>query len=203
MAPYWSAQVICAAHLAMLFSVHRAAQFLIGALLLSFVLLGPLDEAVAESQRPLPKLVVLDFDLAGDPGDEVMAAERRNRMAKMSVLLREQIAQSGLYRVLDNAAAQAHIDRLTTSQFLYQCNGCELDIARSLGADHVLVPHVFRVSQLVVTMHVEMKDATTGRLVMKRALDFRNDADGSWERTIAYLLRDMRSGKMWNGEAPH
>jgi hypothetical protein len=52
-------------------------------------------------------------------------------------------------------------------------------------------------------MHVEMKDVRTGRLVMKRALDFRNDADGSWERTIAYLLRDMRSGKMWNGEAPH
>src|SRR4249919_1436357 len=117
MAPYFGPKhkSFARRHLAILLSVHRAAQFLMGTVLLGFVLLGPLDEAVAESQKSLPKLVVLDFDLAGDPGDEVMAAERRSRMAKMSVLLREQIAQSGLYRVLDNAAAQSQIDRLTTS----------------------------------------------------------------------------------------
>lgn len=44
-----------------------------------------------------------------------------------------------------------------------------------------------------------MKEASTGRLLMKRALDFRNDAEEPWSRVIDYLIRDMREAHWWNG----
>jgi hypothetical protein len=146
-----------------------------------------------------PRLVVLDFEQAGDLGDDAMAAARRQRMARTTAELKRRLAEAGLFEVVDDAAARDLIDRAKATQYLNRCNGCELDIARAVGADAVMVPWVFRMSQLVLTMHIEIKDARSGRLLMKRALDFRNDVDDSWLREVAYLVRDMQAGKLWNG----
>jgi hypothetical protein len=146
-----------------------------------------------------PRLVVLDFEQAGDLGDDAMAAARRQRMERTTAELKRRLAEAGLFEVVDDAAARDLIDRAKATQYLNRCNGCELDIARAVGADAVMVPWVFRMSQLVLTMHIEIKDARSGRLLMKRALDFRNDVDDSWLREVAYLVRDMQAGKLWNG----
>jgi hypothetical protein len=172
-----------------------------GLLLLGLaVLTAPLAFA-APPDKPRT-LVVLDFEQEGDLGDEDMVATRRLRMQNATQELKRRLVESGMYEVVDDAPARPMIDRLKSSQYLNRCNGCELDIARVLGADAVLVPWIFRMSQLVVTMHFEMKDVASGRLLMKRALDFRNDVDASWSREIDYLVRDLLQGKLWNGDAP-
>ena len=146
-----------------------------------------------------PRVVVLDFEQTGDLGDAGMIEQRRARMGRMAAELKRRLAASGVVEVVDDRPARDLIERLRGAQYLHRCNGCELDIARALSADAVLVPWLFRMSQLVVTLHVEMRDAATGDILMKRALDFRNDADESWSRTIDYLVRDMREGRWWNG----
>lgn len=168
------------------------------------LILGVLLLAAAMSVAPkavaseAETLLVLDYEFDGDPGDATMLAERKRRMARMSDVLRTALGAAGLYRVIDSPALRAQIARVGATQYLHRCNGCELDLARAAGARYVLIPWVFRMSQLVVTMHFEVKDVSTGKLVMKRALDFRNDADASWEREIKFLIRDMREGKRWN-----
>lgn len=189
---------------ATLVCAHRAALPIRSLLcLFAALLLCTAQPAAAAPPAPVPRLVVLDFEQAGDLGDEDMIAARRVRMERTTAELERRLAEAGLFEVLDDTPARALIERLQAGQYLHRCNGCELDIARALGADAVLVPWVFRMSQLVVTMHFEMKDAATGRLLMKRALDFRNDVDASWSREIDYLVRDLQSGKLWNGEAPY
>ena len=143
-------------------------------------------------------LVVLDYEFDGDPGDATMLAERRLRMARTSDALRHALQRADLYFVVDTPQLRADIERTKATQYLHRCNGCELDLARAAGARYVLIPWVYRMSQLVVTMHFEMKDVATGKLVMKRALDFRNDSDASWAREVDYLVRDMLEGKRWN-----
>jgi hypothetical protein len=150
---------------------------------------GPAAQSAAAS---LPRLAVMDFELEGDLGDESFAATHTERLRSESSTLREALAQSGLYAVADNSAAGELIERLAASQSLHHCNGCELDIAHALHANVILLPWVFRMSNLVLTMHVEIRDATTGRVTMKRDLDFRGDNDESWQRAIGYLLRDMK-----------
>ncbi len=161
------------------------------------VMLAMTASPAARAAEP-DTLVVLDYEFDGDPGDATMLAERKLRMARMSDVLRDALSRAGLYRVVDTPQLRADIQRTQATQYLHRCNGCELDIARAAEARYVLIPWVYRMSQLVVTMHFEMKDTSTGKLVMKRALDFRNDTDASWMREVDFLIRDMREGKRWN-----
>lgn len=143
-------------------------------------------------QAPLKRLVVADFKLTGDPGGDSFVAAHRQRLKMASTKLREELESNRLYEVVDDAASLALMDRLGAQQNLHQCNGCELDLAKQLHAEQILLPWVFRMSNLVLTLHVEIKDAATGRIAMKKALDFRGDNDNGWLHAIAYLINDMK-----------
>lgn len=141
---------------------------------------------------PLKSLVVLDFELTGDTGGSRFEASHKQQLRMSSEKLREELKHNHLYNVVDNASAATLIERLSAHQNLHQCNGCELDMAKQLNAEQVLVPWVFRMSNLVLTMHVEIRDAATGRTVIKKALDFRGDNDTGWTRAIDYLIKTMK-----------
>ena len=104
---------------------------------------------------PLKRLVVLDFELAGDLGGSNFEAAHIQRTRMASAKLCYALRHSHLYNVVDNTPATTLIEELGSQQHLYQCNGCEFDIAKHLNAEVVLVPWVFRRSNLVLTMHVE------------------------------------------------
>lgn len=71
-------------------------------------------------------------------------------------------------------------------------------MARQLNAEQILVPWVFRMSNLILTMHVEIRDTATGRIVVKKALDFRGDNDIAWTRAIEYLIRELKDREISN-----
>jgi hypothetical protein len=148
--------------------------------------------ATSSASAPLKRLVVLDVELVGDVGPSDLAAERRQRLRTLSAKLRDELDRSHLYAVVDNAPAAVLIDRLGSGQYLHQCNGCELDIAKQLGAEQVLVPWIHRMSALILTLHVEIRDVATGRTLMKKGFDFRGENDAAWERTVRYLIRDLK-----------
>lgn len=141
---------------------------------------------------PLKSLVVLDFELTGDAGGSQLEASHKQRLRMASEKLRKELKHNHLYNVVDNASAVTLIENLSAHQNLHQCNGCELDIAKKLNAEQVLVPWVFRMSNLVLTMHVEIRDVATGRTSIKKALDFRGDNDMGWTRAIDYLIKTMK-----------
>ena len=74
---------------------------------------------------------------------------------------------------------------------LHECNGCELDIARSLHADRVLVGWVQKVSNLIVNINIQIEDAATGAVLLNKSVDLRGNTDESWRRGISYLVKDM------------
>jgi hypothetical protein len=99
------------------------------------------------AQDDLKSIVLLDFGLIDDTGEIAKEAEQQKRLRMISDQLRHEVAEKGLYEVLDNAPANAMIEDFTSRQHLYQCNGCELEIARKLGADRVLTAWVQKVSR--------------------------------------------------------
>lgn len=152
--------------------------------------------------QPLPtdlRVLVLDIEQAGDIGDDDAQRRRAERLTRWAAELKRRLTEAKVVQVVDDTPARERIEREKASHALHACNGCERDLARAVAADAVLVAWLFRMSQLVVTMHFELRDAATGRLLMKRALDFRNDADASWSRVVDFLIRDMREGRLWNG----
>jgi hypothetical protein len=142
---------------------------------------------------PVPRLVVLDIELTGDPGGPELRAEHAARLQMAGARLRQELAASGLYRVVDNAPAQALIDKLKSQQlYLHDCNGCDLDIGRQLGADKVLVAWVNRVSGLILTLTYEIHDVATGQIADRKSYDFRGDNDAAWTHAIVYMVQDLK-----------
>jgi hypothetical protein len=148
--------------------------------------------AAAEAGSP-PSLAVLDIELTGDTGGPQFAAEHAARLKMASDRLRQQLRDSGLYRVLDLAPVQPLISRLAAQQaHLYDCNGCDLDVGKELGANQVLVTRVDRVSGLILSLTYEFHDVTSGQIVGRKSYDFRGDNDAAWTHAISYMVRDLQ-----------
>ncbi len=142
---------------------------------------------------PPPKLAVLDLELSGDLGGPDFTAEHEARLQTESARLRKDLEASQLYRLVDNAPAQAAIDHLKTQQeYLHDCNGCDLDIGRQLHADLVMVAWVNRVSGLILTLTYELHDVATGQISARKSYDFRGDSDNTWNHAIDYMVRDIK-----------
>jgi len=143
-----------------------------------------------------PKLVVLDIELTGDTGGPEFAAEHAARLEKESDILRQQLADSGLFQVVDTMPAQALITRLKSQQkYWHDCNGCDLEVGKQLGADQVLVTWVYRVSGLILSLTYEFHGVANGQILGRRSYDFRGDNDTAWTHAIKYMVRDLKEAR--------
>lgn len=151
--------------------------------------------AAPDSQRPA-QLVVLDVEITGDLGGPELEAEHEARLKLASTRLRDSLARIGAYRLVDTSPAQDAIDELKSRhRYLHDCNGCDLDVGRQLGADQVLVAWVYRVSGLILTLTYEIHDVATGQIIARKSFDFRGDNDAAWTRAIDYMVRDLKESR--------
>jgi hypothetical protein len=159
------------------------------AMLLAVSLLLPF--AVRAADAPLKSIVMLDFELIDPTLDRASDEAQRERLKKISSLLRQQFIDKGFYRVLDTAPQQAMVDDLKSRFKLYDCNGCETDIGRALGADRVMTAWVQKVSNLILNINIQINDVASGQPVLNKSVDIRGNTDLSWERGIRYMVRSM------------
>jgi PQQ-dependent catabolism-associated CXXCW motif protein len=153
---------------------------------------APNTDGTARSDGRLPALAVLDLELTGDLGGPEFAAEHAARLKTESTRLRQDLEGTGLYRILDNSAAQGMIDTLRSQQsYLHDCNGCDLDVGRSLHADLVMVAWVDRVSGLILSLTYEIHEVQTGQIAARKSFDFRGDNNNAWNHAIDYMVRDL------------
>ena len=150
-------------------------------------------EASTQRSAPPSQLVVLDVEISGDLGGPKLADEHQARLNLASTRLRESLSRTGLYQLVDTTPAQAVITDLKSRYlYLHDCNGCDLDVGRLLGADQVLVAWVHRVSALILTLTYEIHDVATGQISARKSFDFRGDNDAAWTRAIDYMVRDLK-----------
>jgi Protein of unknown function (DUF2380) len=156
--------------------------------LLLALALAPAVAAAAD----VPSIAVLDFELIDDQHELAPAGPEYQRLAVITRQLRTELQSRGWYRVVDTSAVQPMIDRLRAHQNLRECNGCELDIARALKADRVLVGWVQKVSNLILNINIRIEDVSSGAVVLQKSVDIRSNTDESWRRGIDAILRDMQ-----------
>ena len=145
----------------------------------------------AVAQQPMKKLLMLEFELIDDQKDVVPFPEKEARLAMVSQRLREALIKEELYNVIDSAPVAQLIRTEAARQSLLGCNGCEVDIARKAGADRILLAWVQKVSNLILNINIEVRDAETGKVVLAKSVDLRGNTDKSWQRGIDFMVRDM------------
>jgi hypothetical protein len=136
-----------------------------------------------------PRAVVFDFELI----DTSLTGEMRGvnkgetvRLAKLAPELREKLAASGLYDIVDLGPEEA----AAKAANLQACGGCDVAIAKKLGADLSITGTVQKVSELILNINIYVRDVKTGQLSNAYSVDIRDNTDESWLRGLSYLIRN-------------
>ncbi|MCX2723989.1 DUF3280 domain-containing protein [Roseibium salinum] len=139
--------------------------------------------------EPGPDLAYLGFsfvDLSTEGAYNGVRADETGRLRMLEETLRERFAQEG-YTVLSNDPIAA---KLATVSNPARCYDCEIRLADRLGARYVVVGEVRKVSNLVLSISLVMRDVETGDRVRALAVDIRGNTDQSWLRGMDYILKN-------------
>ncbi len=140
--------------------------------------------------REPTRLAVFAFELedtsaaANSTGETVNDAAE---LTKATEAVRQMLAQSSRYRVIDVSGASA--DAAKTNS-LHDCDGCDAGIALALGADQSLVGVIRRVSRTEYTVRFHVRDTRTGTVVANADSGLRMGANYSWSRGAVRLIGD-------------
>jgi hypothetical protein len=151
----------------------------------------------ASANQPAPKqeqmLVILPFEIVDNtpvPG----GAERNSSMLeKLTDFVAQRIDAADLYRVVPMERVRAVVADARLGTDVHTCNLCEIDLAKEAGGDRVMVGWIYKMSTLVLTLHIEIKDVDTEETVLLKAYDFRGDNEYAWRRAAEYMVRDLKN----------
>ncbi|WP_409219299.1 DUF3280 domain-containing protein [Caballeronia sp. INSB1] len=155
------------------------------AITLAIVMSGALAQSAPQS------IAMLDCTLIDDNAaynDAEINRIQTERLAMVSGALRDDLRERALFRVADNAQAGDLIASLKSAQDMSACNGCELRVAKELGASRVGVCWVQKISNLILNMNLRVEDADSGAMRFQRSVDIRGNTDLSWKRGAKALV---------------
>lgn len=150
----------------------------------------PAEPAKKFSQIPI-RIVVLPYKLLGDLGNAEIDSTHKQRLEMANKTLRAELEQRRQYELVNEAASLQFSNTVSAALSNNDCNHCEVALAKELNVKQIIVPWVYRLSQLVLTMHFVILDAKSGKTILKKALDFRGDNDQSWQRAIQYFIENV------------
>jgi len=139
----------------------------------------------------LKTIAILDFDLVDDQHELSPATVEYQRLRAIRDQLQDEFGNNQLYRVVDLGPATALMKKYQSEMQLHACNGCELDIARLVHADRVMIGWVQKVSNLILNINVRIEDTATGEVLLTKSVDLRGNTDETWRRGVSFLVRSM------------
>lgn len=126
-------------------------------------------------------------DMSTEGAINGIRADETTRTEMAGTYVAEDIAGRGFTLVpLDPVA-----ERLKTIANTSDCNGCDTAMARELGADYALTGEVRKISNLIISLELNLRDAETGKTLRAGTVDIRGNTDESWRRGFSYLLRNL------------
>lgn len=152
--------------------------------LVAMLVMVPWMARAAPSQVAVFDFELVDTSLQGEVDGP--RSDEQGRLMRAGDQVRKALADSGRFTVLDIAP----VNVAAHGSNLQACGGCEVALARQLGADLVITGTVQKVSNVILNINFYLRDVHTGRLVTAMSADMRGNTDESWTRAADYLLRN-------------
>ncbi|WP_405402337.1 DUF3280 domain-containing protein [Paracoccus sp. Ld10] len=70
-------------------------------------------------------------------------------------------------------------------------NGADARIARDMGSDYAIAGEVQKVSNLIQSINLTLRDAETGETLRAGSVEIRGNTDDAFRRGYSYLLRNV------------
>jgi len=156
--------------------------------LIAFFMLMLTSAAQVGAADP-PKLAVFDLEMIDTSlQGEVYGprSEEHDRLMRVGDQLRKELGESGKFRIIDIGP----VDAAAHQSNLQACGGCDVKFAQQLDADLFITGVVQKVSNLILSINVYLRDAHTGQLVAVANADMRGNTDESWSRATRYIIHN-------------
>lgn len=131
------------------------------------------------------QIAIFDFEIQ-DTSGEGAKPDLADRLQRISGELRELLAASPDYELVDLTPAA---DRITALGNRYGCNGCEAAIAREYGATAYVTALIHKISTLILSIQITIRDVETGAVIGIGIADIRGDNDRAWSHGVRWLVR--------------
>ncbi|MEO1112702.1 MAG: DUF3280 domain-containing protein [Pseudomonadota bacterium] len=148
-----------------------------------------MSSATAEDLQPGGKVAFLGLgfvDLSTEGAYNGVRADETARLEMVEQLVEQRFLNEGLLLV-DLAPIQSKLESIANPG---QCYGCDIRFGSALGADYVVVGAVHKISNLIVSMNLYVRDVRSGETVRAKAVDVRSNTDRSWQRGMNYILKN-------------
>ena len=150
--------------------------------------------ATAHSEEKI-SLAVYPCELYDTSGSGDADQKRRDtaRVKMVSEVLRDGMAAKPFYELVDTSRAN-EVDSpnawFAADGLFRECGGCEAEITRLLGARLSMACVVQKVSNLILSINLYMRDSKTERLVANYSASMRGNTDYTWARSAKWLLKN-------------
>ena len=141
------------------------------------------DRASAEQVGSnVVKIAVFGFELqdVSPAGALGKATTSDTSLQKATTAAREELQSSGRYGIVSIDGVEGRA--------LRDCDGCEAEIARKLGAQQTMIGIVQRVTQTDYYVVVVMRDANTGKIVNAQVANFAGGEEG-WASGVRRIIK--------------
>lgn len=143
--------------------------------------------SVAQAGTAAVPTAFFGFRMINSSLEETTPDETR-RLAMLEDMLRTKLEASGRYSMVEiPKEVQAKIE---AGPAIGECNGCEVELGKELGAKRILWGTVQKVSNLILNLNVYMGDVDTGQMTFIKSVDIRGNTDESWTTGLNYLIRN-------------
>lgn len=163
----------------------------LGALAAAFAIWTAIPVAAASAA---PKAAVFPFDLVFQQSEEDFftgpqkaTPEEVERLKLVRNEIVAKLAAAGKYEMLDIGSVEADI---AAAAPLNKCNGCEMDIAKKLGADILVLGVIEKASATLLSMNVIVVDMAKGGPISNNSAVVQGNTDDAWVGVARWLTKN-------------
>ncbi|HVG47589.1 MAG TPA: DUF3280 domain-containing protein [Rubellimicrobium sp.] len=156
-------------------------------LLAAALLALPGAASALDALEPGAKVAFFGIHLIDTSAEGAFNGVREDETARVALLeeeVRKRFEAEG-FNLVDTTPVAEELGRTLNPA---NCNDCEIRMAEELGADYSLVGEVQKVSNLILSMNLALREADSGDFVRMLAVDIRGNTDDSWLRGGRYIL---------------
>lgn len=120
-------------------------------------------------------------------GEPKISEAEAARLKLVHAEFRKLLTADGRYVAVDLAPLA---EEITSKQPLYDCNECDVELAKKAGADVSVTVIIDKVSETHLNMIVTLRDATTGGLLRNVQAVVQGNTDETWLHGARWLLKN-------------
>ncbi len=148
---------------------------------------GPVTAQIAlDRQQPVAFFGITFLDTSTEGAYFGAKPAETARIGLLEDAVRTRFTDEG-FTLADLAPVAEELERIKNPA---NCYGCEMRMGEKLHVGYVLVGEVQKVSNLILSMNLVMRNVKTGQMVRGLSVDIRSNTDDSWLRGMRYILKN-------------